>query len=70
MVILYQREAYASSPKDTALEFARTYWAKPRKIRWGDNNSFKMVGGAGRLYHVLAATSPQGVQLYQIGADA
>ncbi len=49
--ILYATESYGRDPKDAAMEFARNYFGEPRKIRWSQDGSFRLVGG-NRVYRV------------------
>jgi hypothetical protein len=69
--IIYQCEATSSisNPKIAAQEFARSYWAEPRKIRWNNEaKTFQMVGG-NRTYKVALAYRKEAfgaIPLFQI----
>ena len=44
---------YGRTAKDALAEFARGYWAQPRKAKLSrDGRTFTMVGGTGRVYAI------------------
>lgn len=55
MEIIYQCDAQiVGTAKSAAIEFARSYWAEPRKIvKWNaEAGTFEMKGGSGRVYRI------------------
>ena len=70
MEVLYTCEVYERRPKEVAINFARTYWAQPRKIRrWKESTqTFEMVGGAGRIYEVQLVQRPRDYDIYTVVA--
>ena len=68
MDILYSTGAYQQQWKQVAVDFARSYWAQPRKIRrWKEGtHTFEMVGGTGRSYAVRLTYPPRERPRYEV----
>ncbi len=64
---LWQVAAFTYTARRAAEEFAQTYWDRPRKVIWNEDDSFKVEDGVRTYRVVLKPAREDRPSVYQVG---